>query len=243
MLNSNFFGFTIAEVLITLGIIGVVAGLTIPTIIKKQEEISTVSKLKKIYSTLSQASLQAIQDNGTPDNWDLKGVGDQDGAVNAFKMLIPYLRVAENCGKSNGCFPQNVYYKFLNGGDQWNLYASTNMARIKLADGTPVGIRISDETCSNTEFNVCASIYIDTNGVSSPNQYGRDTFNFILTKRGIIPSGLPTAPSTLSIFDDDCRDKTTANGHGCVAWVIYNENMDYLKCSDLSWDGKHKCGG
>ena len=24
-------------------------------------------------------------------------------------------------------------------------------------------------------------------------------------------------------------------------WVIYNENRDYLKCNDLSWDGKTKC--
>ena len=28
---------------------------------------------------------------------------------------------------------------------------------------------------------------------------------------------------------------------GCTAWVLYNENMEYLRCSDLSWDGKKKC--
>ena len=32
-----------------------------------------------------------------------------------------------------------------------------------------------------------------------------------------------------------------ANGNGCTAWVIINENMDYLHCSDLSWTGKHSC--
>ena len=28
------------------------------------------------------------------------------------------------------------------------------------------------------------------------------------------------------------------NGFGCTAWVLFNENMDYLKCSGLDWDGK-----
>lgn len=30
-------------------------------------------------------------------------------------------------------------------------------------------------------------------------------------------------------------------GGGCTAWVIFNENMDYLHCDDLSWNGKTKC--
>lgn len=31
------------------------------------------------------------------------------------------------------------------------------------------------------------------------------------------------------------------NGYGCAALVIYNENMDYLYCDDLSWNGKKQC--
>ena len=26
-----------------------------------------------------------------------------------------------------------------------------------------------------------------------------------------------------------------------TAWVLHNENLDYLHCNDLSWDGKHSC--
>ena len=44
--------FTLAEVLITLGVIGVVAAMTMPTVIKKYQEQVTVNKVKKIYSTL-----------------------------------------------------------------------------------------------------------------------------------------------------------------------------------------------
>ena len=51
----------------------------------------------------------------------------------------------------------------------------------------------------------------------------------------------------LITFNTHCRDKNAGflsggpNGAGCTAWVIYNENMDYLRCDDLSWDGKHEC--
>ena len=44
-------------------------------------------------------------------------------------------------------------------------------------------------------------------------------------------------------FELTCNltSSSTANGYGCAAWVMYNENMDYLYCNDLSWNGKHKC--
>ena len=64
--------FTLAEVLITLGIIGVVAAMTMPVLIQKHREQVAVTKVKKFYSTFSQAYLMAVQENGTLDNWGLK---------------------------------------------------------------------------------------------------------------------------------------------------------------------------
>ena len=57
--------------LITLGIIGVVAAMTLPSIVQKHQEKVTVSKLKKIYSNVSQAYLNAIRENGSPENWGM----------------------------------------------------------------------------------------------------------------------------------------------------------------------------
>ena len=37
------------------------------------------------------------------------------------------------------------------------------------------------------------------------------------------------------------ENKNILNGYTCAAWIIYNENMDYLHCNDLSWDGKKRC--
>ena len=56
--------FTLAEVLITLGIIGIVAALTMPSVIEKHQKQVTVNKLKKVYSTLSQMTIRTYADNG-----------------------------------------------------------------------------------------------------------------------------------------------------------------------------------
>lgn len=59
------FGFTLAEVLITLGIIGVVAALTIPTIVTKYRRQATETRLKKFYSVVNQAIQMSIAEKGS----------------------------------------------------------------------------------------------------------------------------------------------------------------------------------
>ena len=59
--------FTLAEILITLGIIGVVAAMTIPSIIIDYQKKHTVEALKKAYSTLDQALVSSIFENGEPE--------------------------------------------------------------------------------------------------------------------------------------------------------------------------------
>lgn len=62
-------GFTLAEVLITLGIIGIVAAMTLPTVINDSTERETVAKVKKFYSVMNQALLMAISKHGYVDEW------------------------------------------------------------------------------------------------------------------------------------------------------------------------------
>ena len=61
--------FTLAEVLITLGIIGVVAAMTIPTLIAKHRKNVTEAKLKKFYTTINQAITRSEVDNGDKSFW------------------------------------------------------------------------------------------------------------------------------------------------------------------------------
>ena len=65
-------GFTLAEVLITLGIIGVVAALTLPNIITNYQKKVTVERLKKTYSTLWQAVQMSVVDNDEVETWNFQ---------------------------------------------------------------------------------------------------------------------------------------------------------------------------
>ena len=56
------FGFTLAEVLITLGIIGIVSAITIPTLINNYKEKVRNNQSKKVYATLNQALRMTISD-------------------------------------------------------------------------------------------------------------------------------------------------------------------------------------
>ena len=84
--------FTLAEVLITLGIIGVVAALTLPSVIKNKENIELQSSLKLAYSTLNQALLLYQNDNGIP-------LKQGDIVVGQLKpILLKYIKNSRDCG-------------------------------------------------------------------------------------------------------------------------------------------------
>lgn len=64
------FGFTLVEILITLGIIGVVAALTIPGLITKIQHRDYTVKLKKFYSTMKQVTMSAEEEFGPVNSWN-----------------------------------------------------------------------------------------------------------------------------------------------------------------------------
>ena len=61
--------FTLAEVLVTLGIIGVVAAMTLPSVINTYRKLDTTAKLKKFYSAINQAVNFSVVENGEPIGW------------------------------------------------------------------------------------------------------------------------------------------------------------------------------
>ena len=239
------YGFTLAEVLITLGIIGVVAAMTMPSLIASHKEKETVSKLKKVYSTLSNAFLLADEKYGTPDNWELIEYDSPEGANNLLSKLAEFMNVAKYCGNAPGC-NIDVQYRYLNGSKyNYDLDSNTTYAKLLLADGTMLAVNIREPDCKQERGNsavlknVCGTFSIDINGPKPPNQIGRDRFGFILSKYGVIPHG--SEQETMYTFDNSCKDISTHQGFGCTAWVIFNENLDYMHCNDLDWKDKTKC--
>lgn len=88
---SNRAAFTLAEVLITIGIIGVVASITIPTLIQNSQKVSVVNKVQKFYSNMSQAIKLSELENGESWTWDY-GSGTSDDTLIWFETYIaPYM--------------------------------------------------------------------------------------------------------------------------------------------------------
>lgn len=63
-------GFTLAEVLITLGIIGIIAAMTLPGVITNWQKKVTISKMKKFYSVMNQVLERSQADNGDFKDWN-----------------------------------------------------------------------------------------------------------------------------------------------------------------------------
>lgn len=234
---KNSSAFTLAEVLITLGIIGVVAALTIPALIQSQQNKATVSAVKKAYTTLSQAYTSAVQDNGPPETWDLSTY------TSLLDILSPYLSLMKNCGTSSNCSATS--YHSLNGVD---VLPAGYMGSAMFKDGSAILTQMGTPKCTtsrgstNALKNICCEIMFDVNGPQKPNVLGKDYFTFYVTKYGLIPSGTVNEwQFPFGAGDYGCDLSSYRTGYGCTAWVIYNENMDYLKCNNLSWSGPLKC--
>ncbi len=220
--------FTLAEVLITLGIIGIIAAMTLPSVVNKYQEQVTVTKVKKFYSLINQALLMAIKDNGFVDEWDFIENDNEaeDGedplrSNNFFNYFKPYLKISKECGSESGCIGSGVY-KLLKGSNQVNYDNDKRYYKVILIDGSYMWIRRDvynpNTLCKGTEgkySTACGVLWLDINGKNPPNTIGKDTFTFIILKNAIVPSN-----------NDDC--KAGMSGWGCTSYILTNGNMKYL---------------
>jgi len=246
--------FTLSEVLITLGIIGIVAALTMPSLIQKHKEQEIVVKLKKFSSVMSQALTMAVQNEGEIPNWGLgkSGTGleeSDDELANSALAKKKFLDIITKYLKYTEYHPidseATIYDRYTLDGTKFDFFAK----RVVLPDGISiVGATILSPDCkqvrgaSRALQNICGELFVDINGKKGPNATGKDVFLFYYNRFGqLIPVG--SAADTVFTFEQLCNKSKTnnLNGYGCTAWVMYNENMDYLHCDDLSWNGKYKC--
>ncbi len=157
--------FTLAEVLVTLGIIGIVAAMTMPVLIANHQKKETVAKLKKAYSILQQATIFAKQEYGEVNDWDYS-----DPYEFGQKYFKPYLKVIVDTQKE-------IYsWTDLTG----NSHSYSTWPTLILADGTYIFIYLADPG-----YPVNFHIGVDINGKQKPNKLGRDLFLFTYYKNAL----------------------------------------------------------
>lgn len=217
--------FTLAEVLITLGIIGVVAAMTLPALIQKQQRLETTVRLKKFYSVMNQAILAAQSEQGDSRYWTKQEyiVDDDVGydyekynkeAVTIFNSyLLPHLKILKLTeGQTPGEGP----------------------------DGKPIAgalpqVYFPDGSSMQLKMGSCFDIYFDSNGDRKPNVYGKDMFMFFFCYKNNKPmisaeiSGESASYSTRAKALEKC--KTSKNR--CAVLLQKFDNWEFKK--DYPW--------
>ena len=199
--------FTLAEVLITLGIIGVVAAMTMPSLMQNYKRQQATARIKKFVSVINQALISAENDLGPREDWVIEGdastEGNSDYAYNFLNTYIkPYI-------KSDDIEKRRLF--------------GMNMATLRFVDGSQMSIKIG----------ACYDIWYDINGEKGPNEKGKDIFVFILCKNGGCNfnsnqvRGFYCAPTgyqfpTHGQLIDNCKNYRTDGGEYCTILLEQN---------------------
>ena len=220
-------GFTLAEVLITLGIIGIVAAMTLPTLITNYQKRATIAKLKRAYSVIKQAYLMSYDQVGDPAADDAFSMGIDS----YFKTYwAPYIKGTvcksyKECGYNSGApwiqangtaLPTGVV-----AGGRTTFYTTDGVLYVVFISGGG----------SNGEDVPISYVICDINGAKKPNQLGKDVFYFqrIADEKGNDMQFYGYRTSNASI-NSDCS--TRGSGSFC-AEKIRRDGWKILK--DYPW--------
>jgi len=214
-------GFTLAEVLITLLIIGVIASIVIPGIINDTREAEFNAGVKKAYADLS-AAIKMIQAN----NGGEVNVGTADTQVAAETLRNDFCNVmscVQTSNSSNSFY--SINYKGYKGGSiSWNARAlALNAPIAALNNGYLIRFIAYGSCANNYGVNACGYLHIDINGTKGPNMLGKDLYMFWIARKNgngtylIIPTG--TQNDTYADFPDGCQANSIdfQTSDGCAA--------------------------
>ena len=216
--------FTLAEVLITLGIIGVVAAMTMPTIIAKSQHKALETAFKKTYSSLMQAMIYAEPELIS----DITGGGVVGDNSEFYKKLWEKYNVVKNLNE-NDQYAMDKLYNSLGGIKTYSKKQEADVGcpqkpQLMAADGTSVGGLYN-----------CGSLWvsIDVNGpYKKPNALGNDIFYFGIDadSKRLFPLGMDKVHGYLNLSAQEryCSINSTdaRNGWGCTVFALANKCPD-----------------
>lgn len=242
-MNKKFdLGFTLAEVLIAVVIVGVIAAITIPGVVANYNKKILVTQLQKNYIELQEMLLTLKTENYQKGLYGSK-LNQKTGstvAETAGSFLRNYYKVTQNCtSDTQPCFAD----KYANISDMEESEFSCSLGySVTVASGAAICIvpaKITKKELFSPTGNKIvetknpAIVYIDVNGTKDPNIGGRDMFTFNIYEDFTIDEIDPANADLSSIesereklYNDNCL--TSAIGKGCFSKIL-NDNwtMNY----------------
>ncbi|GBF22988.1 pilin subunit PilA [Candidatus Gastranaerophilus sp. (ex Termes propinquus)] len=246
--------FTLAEVLITLAVVGIVAASTIPAVVTKLTRQEYVTKLQKAHNTLSNAFRAAELEYGPAEFWS-----NADGKF-VEKHFLSQLDILTSCGlsASNGlCFGavrnlnDNTDFIPIMMGPFLRQSSPTtgNAYRFITTDGIAYAYDNGANAASNTMQSLRTNahiVWVDVNGPKPPNVLGRDVFAFFIRAetsetsahpmRGVFALGAVNINgnyiSDSSVRDTNAtygctRNSSASAGLYCAGKVLSEGGMNY----------------
>ena len=220
--------FTLAEVLITLGIIGIVAAITIPGLISNKQKTEIETKLREDYSIIQQSMKMSENDGLAIDPYMPEPVQEIQKWFDTF--LAPYMKYSNACVEKKGCWQSDGPTKNLAGEiaycSRTGIGVGYGILTMRLINGTNLNFdSYSKEDAKRylglITTNKVLAIFIDVNGDRKPNIIGKDIFIAILTEDGIVPAGISESNEKV---DENCSSNSTDinAGYYCLLKVKNN---------------------
>ena len=232
-------GFTLAEVLITLGIVGVVAALTAPALVMSSRNEANAARLSTVVSNMENAFQTAIAQEGV-DNlygtslWEENRVDATAGNKARFVGRLGQYMILNGYKDNQAAFYGNGVrtYAMSNSGGvgvATNIGIMSTPFVIETKNGAAIFIATQRNVFNawfknqaidsgRTLYTQAAQVAIDVNGKNGPNVFGRDIFFFVLGENGVL-------------YPYGGRDVNLINGGGEGTW---DQDNRVFSCTDDS---------
>ena len=216
--------FTLAEVLITLGIIGIVAAITIPQLINNYKAKRLQTQFLKSYSSIQQAFKEMEADDVSTDPTTYN-------TLEYYKTFMNYLQAPMDCGIGDNKYLPCVYMRDSSSKDYkpYKTYdGKTNASMILFDDGQ---IALQDGTLllfENYAPRMRVFVSVDLNGYNNkPNRWGYDLFTFQLVDNQLKAMGdTGTTYTDLSTYCN-VNSQDEYNGIACAKKAL--SDSEYFK--------------
>lgn len=230
MINKQ--GYTLAEVLVTIGVIGVIAAFTIPSLVQNTGNRTLGSSLARGFELVQQGfeniKIEAEKNANEADTFDnLAGIRREDLGLSGTAYITDdntfYNETKAFLGTTDSDYAI-ADIKDYNGNNPGNNFTTgytayqLNKTKIVVMFQNAV---IGDITNADSD-DIISKVLIDANGNDKPNRLGRDVFLFGLTNSGTL---IPAGTQQYHDFDNTvtvggCNGDDAGNGTACAARVM-----------------------